>query len=145
MTDTVKFKCKISNSDNQIPLGIEVLLDGQTMFKQDNVNSVCDVAFDINDDEASHKLQFVLSGKTHAHTKIDQQGNIVSDSLLNITQISIDDIELDNFVYSLSKYDHDFNGTKEPVTAKFYGSMGCNGTVTFEFTTPIYLWLLEHL
>jgi len=40
-------------------------------------------------------------------------------------------------------YTHNFNGTQAETTDKFYGEMGCNGTVSLRFTTPIYLWLLE--
>ena len=42
-------------------------------------------------------------------------------------------------------YRHDYNGTTDPFDDEFYGEMGCNGTVSLKFTTPIYLWLLENL
>jgi len=45
----------------------------------------------------------------------------------------------------LATYTHDFNGTKELTQEKFYGVMGCNGTVSLKFATPIYLWLLENM
>jgi len=45
----------------------------------------------------------------------------------------------------LAQYQHDFNGTGNPTIDKFYGEMGCNGTVSLKFTTPIYLWLLENM
>jgi hypothetical protein len=42
-------------------------------------------------------------------------------------------------------YEHNANGTGPLVQDKFYGEMGCNGTVTLEFSSPTYLWLLEQM
>mgnify|MGYP003352455181 CR=1 FL=1 len=42
-------------------------------------------------------------------------------------------------------YRHDYNGTGQPTEDNFFGVLGCNGTVELRFTTPIYLWLLEHM
>jgi hypothetical protein len=158
MTDTIKFQCDLDrfdvgvygipvkgSTDTTIPLGFEVLLDGKSMFKTDHVTGPCQVTFDITDDEATHQLQFVMTGKTADHTKIDEQGNITSDTLLKISNILVDDIILDQLLNNMIEYTHDFNGTKNTTTDKFYGTMGCNGTATFEFTTPFYLWLLENM
>ena len=158
MADTIKFQCDLArldvsvygipvkeNADTTIPLGFEVLLDGKSMFKTEHVVGPCKVTFDIDDDEATHTLQFVMSGKTAEHTKIDNDGNITSDTLLKISNIQINDIILDQFLNKLVEYNHDYNGSQPVITDKFYGVMGCNGTATFEFTTPFYLWLLEHM
>lgn len=158
MADTIKFQCDLDifntelyglvskdTPDTSIPLGFEVLLDGNSVFKIEHVTGSCQVTFDINDDEATHTLQFVMTGKTAEHTKVDDNSNITSDTLLKITNILIDDIILDQVFHSLVEYTHDFNGTQNLTKDKFYGVMGCNGTLTFEFTTPFYLWLLEHM
>ena len=47
--------------------------------------------------------------------------------------------------YSRERFQHDFNGTQPEIKDTFFGEMGCNGTVSLRFTTPIYLWLLEHM
>jgi hypothetical protein len=65
--------------------------------------------------------------------------------MLTISNISIDDIDIDQLLIEKAEYTHDFNGSQDTITDKFYGDMGCNGTVTFEFTTPFYLWLLENM
>jgi hypothetical protein len=158
MADTIKFQCdldifntglygvaKKGPTDTSIPMGFEVLLDGVSMFKTDHVTGPCQVTFDINDDEATHKLQFVMTGKTQEHTVVNEHGEITSDSLLKVSNILIDDIVLDQFLNKLVEYNHDFNGSKDTTTDKFFGIMGCNGTATFEFTTPFYLWLLENM
>lgn len=159
MADTIKFQCdldrfnvgiygmpvKKESADLSIPLGFEVLLDGNSMFKTDHVAGPCQITFDIADNEATHQLQFVMTGKTAEHTKIDDQGNITSDSLLTIRNVVIDDIDIGLLVNPGSTYSHDFNGSQSKIEDKFYGDMGCNGTVTFEFTTPFYMWLLENM
>jgi hypothetical protein len=145
MADTIKFQCDLNTTNLVIPLGFEVLLDSKSMFKTEHVIGPCQVTFDITDDEATHRLQFVMTGKTADHTKIDEQGNITSDAVLKISNILVDDILIDTLLNNMIDYTHDFNGTKNTTTDKFYGTMGCNGTATFEFTTPFYLWLLENM
>ena len=158
MADTIKFQCDLDifNTglyglvakgpvDTSVPVGFEVLLDGKSMFQTEHVVGPCQITFDINDDEAVNTLQFVMSGKTEQHTTVDDNSNITSDTLLKISNVQVDDIILDQFLNKLVEYTHDFNGTQESTNDKFYGTMGCNGTAKFEFTTPFYLWLLENM
>jgi hypothetical protein len=95
--------------------------------------------------EGEHELTFELFGKLPAHTKIADTGEIVSDAMLEINNITLDEINIDQIFQSLAIYRHDFNGTQAPADDVFYGSMGCNGIVTLNFYTPIYLWLLENM
>ena len=50
-----------------------------------------------------------------------------------------------NMFVEQAVYTHDFNGTSKATENKFYGELGCNGTVSLKFSTPMYLWLLEHM
>ena len=146
MSDAIKFQCDLNTTNLSTPLGFEVLFNGKSAFKIDHVTETCQIVFDINDeDNAIQKLQFVMTGKTTEHTTVDDQGNITSDAMLTISNVIIDDIDISLLLNDKSKYTHNFNGTQPAVEDKFYGVMGCNGTVTFEFTTPFYLWLLEHM
>jgi len=146
MSDTIKFQCDLNTTDPLVPLVFEILLNDKSVFKLDQVTDSCQVSIDIDDEEgATQQLKFVMSGKTTEHTKVDDNGAITSDAMLAINNIMIDDIDIDLLHNEKSKYAHDFNGTQPAVEDKFYGNMGCNGTVTFEFTTPFYLWLLEHM
>jgi hypothetical protein len=86
-----------------------------------------------------------MKGKKQEDTKVDESGNIINDSIIDIKNISFDDIEIDQLVYGLSEYIHDSNGTSEKSSHKFYGHMGCNGYVELKFSCPIYLWLLENM
>ena len=146
MSDTIKFQCDLNTTDCTIPLGFEVLLNDKSVFKLEHVTESCRVSVDINDeDNATQKLQFVMTGKTTEHTKVDDQGTITSDAMLSIGNVLIDDIDINLLLNDKSEYAHDFNSTQPEIKDKFYGNMGCNGTITFEFTTPFYLWLLENM
>ena len=146
MSDTIKFQCDLSTTDPTVPLGFEILLNNKSVYKCEHVRESCQVFVDINDeDDATQKLQFVMTGKTTEHTKVDENGNITSDAMLSIGNVLIDDININQLLTQIAKYTHDFNSTQPEITDKFYGNMGCNGTITFEFTTPFYMWLLENM
>lgn len=145
MSDTIKFQCDLNTTNSSAPLGFEVLFNSNSVFKIDHVTETCQIVFDISDDEATHKLEFVMTGKTTEHTKVDENGTITSDAMLTINNVIIDDIDISLLFNDKSIYAHSFNGTQQAIEEKFYGNMGCNGTVAFEFTAPFYLWLLENM
>jgi len=137
----------ISSTDAAAKLGIQVWVDDLCIHQHSHVTEPYHVRHEINDDEEkSHRLKIVMSGKTIEHTTLDKDGiTVVKDVILNIRNISLDGINIDKMVYKFAKYQHDFNGTQPQCSDTFFGSMGCNGSVEFEFTTPGYLWLLEHM
>jgi hypothetical protein len=100
---------------------------------------------ELSDDDGEHELRIVLQGKLPEHTKIDEQGNIISDATLQISNVTIDDLDVNTVFQSNSVYTHDFNGTQPEIKDTFHGIAGCNGTISFEFSTPVYLWLLENM
>ena len=143
--DTIKFNCVVGSTDFTMPLGVEIWLDQHKFFDQDHIDQDYKIEHEISDDDGDHELRFVLKHKLLAHTQVDAQGNITSDATLTLSDIRFDDIDCDYLTTKLAQYQHDFNGTGEPTTESFYGELGCNGTVTLKFSTPIYIWLLENL
>lgn len=143
--DTIKFKCVVGSTDFTVPVGLEIWVDNYRLFDQDHINQTYQVEYEISDDDGDHELRFVLKNKLSAHTRVDAEGSIVSDATVTVSDIKFDDIDCDYLTTTLSQYQHDFNGTGEPTTESFYGELGCNGTVSLKFTTPIYIWLLENL
>lgn len=95
-------------------------------------------------DGQQHELTLDMSGKSDHHTVVDSEGNIVKDRVIQIRDFTMDDIELGHLFHSKSRYQHNFNGHGPDTETQFWGDMGCNGRVTLEFTSPAYLWLLEH-
>jgi hypothetical protein len=137
------FRCEISSSDPTVPLTLRVILNDQVILDQQHVTETIPFEYWIPDTDQEHTLIFEMSGKTQQHTVVDDAGEIVKDALLKLTNFSIDEIDLINL--KTFKYNHDFNGTGEKTTDPFYGHMGCNGQVIVQFSTPIYLWLLENM
>ena len=124
---------------------MEIWFDDQQIFNQDWVTESQTISYELSDIDAEHELRFVMKNKTADHTKVDESGIIVKDACLIISDLAFDDIALGNIVTEKAVYTHNFNGNGETVQDKFFGQMGCNGTVSIKFTTPMYLWLLENL
>jgi hypothetical protein len=145
MTDQVKLACTISSTDPTAKIGIEIWLDDTQIYNTEHVDDAINFTHDFDDDERDHQLRFVMKNKTQTHTTIDAGGNILSDCRICIENLSFDEIQLRQIFIDQATYEHNFNGTADPIKDQFYGEMGCNGAVTLAFTTPIYLWLLENM
>jgi hypothetical protein len=126
-------------------LGFEAWLDDTMVFDVEHVQQSTAVSIPVSDEDAEHVLKLVLKGKCADHTTVDSDGKILSDSMLTISDPAFDGIMLGQIMCDKAVYTHDFNGSGDPVKDSFYGTMGCNGTVTLKFTTPVYLWLLENM
>ena len=142
----VKFSCNIGTSNAEIPLGIQVWIDDLCVHEHSHVCETYHISHEINDDDdADHVLRFVLKNKLPEHTSITESGEIQSDARLFVKDIQFDGIDCDLLTYQSALYHHNFNGTGADTQERFYGEMGCNGTVSLKFATPIYLWLLEKM
>jgi hypothetical protein len=144
-TENISFTCQVQSTNNAIPLGLRVTLDQVTIFETAHVTESVQIEHELSDTDGEHELTFEMFGKLPEHTKITETGEIVSDALLEISNVSLDGIDLDQIFQPLAVYHHDFNGSQAPADHKFHRHMGCNGTVTLKFTTPVYLWLLENM
>jgi hypothetical protein len=126
-------------------LTLRTYLDGQLIHEQVLTEVEHEFMQTFEDTESSHVFEIELANKTTEHTTVDEENRIVSDAVVEISEFALDGIELGHTFFANSKYTHDFNGTATQQTDPFYGTMGCNGRVRFEFTSPVYLWLLEHM
>ena len=145
MTTTTTMSFQVGTSDPTVKLGFEAWVNDQKLFGTDHVQSQQQISLEIPDDDGTHELRLVMKGKTPQHTKIDELGNIVSDAVLTVDNLAFDEIQLGHMTTELAVYTHDFNGTDQPSQHKFYSEMGCTGTVSLQFSTPVYMWLLEHM
>ena len=144
MQQTCKIQFDIVSTDPAANLGFEVWLNNEKISDSIVFDSQ-HIEFQISDDDGDHQMKFVLKNKTDKHTVIDQDGNILSDATIKVQNLKFDEIELGYVLSQLAKYTHNSNGHSEQITQQFFGEMGCNGTVSLEFSTPIYLWLLENM
>ncbi len=143
---TYQLSCKIGSTDTAANLGLEIWVDNSQLYNTDHVtDAALPLVFELDDNEADHELRFVMNNKTTEHTIIDDQNNIITDARLIISDVAFDEIKLGQMIVDQAVYTHNFNGTHPETIDKFYGEMGCNGTVSLNFSTPIYLWLLEKM
>ena len=97
-------------------------------------------------DEGPHTLKIRLENKT-AYDTIVKNGEVVKDMLLNIDDITIDDISLGNLLWSaeyILDKKHTVNG-QEIDHLDGCVNLGWNGTYVLKFSSPFYIWLLEKL
>jgi hypothetical protein len=143
MSEQITLSLDLGTSDAAVPLGMRISLDHTVIYENAHVTESTCVQHEMSDEDGEHELIIELFGKTHEHTVVDDAGNIVTDAVLTVTNIKIDDLDVNYLAQVQSEYHHDFNGSQSPTVDKFYGSLGCNGQVKFKFTSPFYLWLLE--
>lgn len=96
--------------------------------------------------EGKHKLVIELYDKNKYQTVVED-GKIIKDQLLNIEEISFDEIDIGYLKHTLSNYYPDkevYNG-EVPLLVKNCINLGYNGRWELEFKTPIYIWLLENI
>lgn len=133
-------------SNAELPLGVEVWVNQQQIFNSEALVSTTNVRYEFpSDAELQYTLQIVLKNKLAEHTKIDSDGNILTDSVVVAQNFELEEIDITQLAYSNMLYKHNFNGTGEMIDDQFYGTMGCNGSVTMHFSAPIYVWLLDKM
>jgi hypothetical protein len=143
MTPNVSITFNLNTTDATAELGFEAWIDQRRFLDLGHVKDIQKITVELDDqDDAEHELMLVLKNKTTEHTQVDEQGNIITDARLLITDVSFDEIKLGHIVTEVSTYKHDYNGTGAITQDKFYGELGCNGTVSLKFSTPMYLWFL---
>lgn len=137
--------CNLDTTDPSCALGTEIWLDDDCLFNDSHITGLTHFEHSLSDSDAQHQLRFILKGKMPEHTIISESGEILKDARLIIKDLSFDDIALGQIFIDQAVYTHDFNGTAPQTQDKFYQEMGCNGTVQLNFSTPVYLWLLENM
>jgi|TARA_R110002094_G_scaffold202978_1_gene174201 hypothetical protein len=143
--ETFDISFDLTSSDYDCGLGFEVFYNNKQILNIDHCRSSTILAFTLDAEEGDQELKFIMKNKTMDHTTVDENGQIVKDAYLNISNFTINSVELGHTFLEQCKYHHDFNGSQDPVVDKFYGDMGCNGTLIFSFQSPIYLWLVMNM
>ena len=143
--DKVKIAFDVAPTSVACPFNIEVWVDQSKLLTLDHITDVVHFEHELNDDDGEHELRLVLQGKLPDHTKVDEQGNIISDATLQISNVTIDELDVDQLFLEKCVYTHNFNDTQPEIKDTFFGIAGCNGTISLKFNTPVYLWLLENM
>lgn len=134
----------LSSSFWKDPPRAKIYLNDDLVF-DDKITKTIDVKWAGNLIEGKHKLTVELLDKDKYQTVIEND-KIVKDQLLNIDSISFDEIDIGYLKHSLSKYYPDQSQHKSaPLLVNDCVNLGWNGRWEIEFTTPIYIWLLENI
>lgn len=144
--ERINISCDVTPTNGDQPVGLVVQVNDQVLYDSDAVTQAfrLDTHIELPDNQ-ENVLQIQLKNKTPKHTRVDDQGNITQDSSLVIERLAFDELELGQILVDHAVYQHDYNGTGAPTQDRFYRHLGCNGTVSLKFNTPVYLWLLEHI
>lgn len=143
--EKIKLSLDITNASEFHNLGIELWIDKNKFFDNTVSPGRHHIIHEFDSNDGDHYLKIKLKNKSNEHTTVNDLGEIVSDALINISNIAFDEIQIDQLMYQLAEYVHDTNGKETIAVHKFYGNLGCNGHVQLHFSTPIYLWLLENM
>ena len=157
-TEKLKFKLELYATMWDKSPHAEIMVDNQTYFKKNITGSqdkpnVIEFEHECEEDKL-YQLVIKRSNKRNGQTVVNEKGDILKDQLLNIKTISIDDIDLGSLIYEgvytpnypepwatqQKKQGHELKSSFTNVT-----QMGHNGTCTFGFTSPFYMWLLHNL
>ena len=104
------------------------------------------VNFERTLNEGPHTLKIRLENKDSSDTQIEN-GEVIKDMLLNIDDITIDDISLGSLRWSaeyILDHPQEYKG-HEIDHLDGCVILGWNGTYLLKFTSPFYIWLLEKL
>ena len=133
-------------NDVQQPLGVEVWFNKQCLLDLNRVVDIVHLQQEISDfPEQQRTIKIVLKNKTAQHTQVNEKLEIVSDSVIEVKNFKLAEVEIDQALRDQAVYSHNFNSNSDYSDHKFYNTMGCNGVVKFEISTPAYIWLLEHM
>jgi len=157
-TENLKFKLELHATMWNKPPHAEIMINDKVLFKGDITGSedkpdVIEFEHELTEG-VPYNLIIKRSGKGKYETVINDKGDILKDQLLNIKSIEIDEIDIGGLVYEgvyTPQYPEPWASQQKDAGFELQESfknvtrMGHNGTWTFSFGSPFYMWLLENL
>ncbi|CAB4133624.1 hypothetical protein UFOVP257_346 [uncultured Caudovirales phage] len=152
--EVIHFKIGLSGTSSSKQPEFKICVNGSefhhsTLTQNPNITEFFE--FDAEIDEGDNSLGIELLNKLPEDTIKDEAENIIEDMLLTIESIEIDDIDLGSLKWAISAYypiypevylDED---QKQQNEIKNCVHLGWNGTWKLPFSSPFYIWLLEHI
>ncbi len=156
-TEKLKFKLELYATMWDKPPIADIKINEKSYFKEEITGTndkptIIEFEHELEENK-SYNLIIDRLGKDKKQT-IVEDGKIVKDQLLHIKSIEIDEINIGSLIYDgvyKPEYPEQWAtqqteaGNKPPETLKNVTQMGHNGTWTFTFESPFYMWLLENL
>lgn len=125
------------------PLWIKIKFDGRELFSKfiSDQDSVITVRHRFLNWPRAHRLVVEIAGKTPDMTVMDEDFNILSDTLFKIHSVTLNGVDTGEVFFQTSQYTHTHNGSSEPVTQTPSDVSGFNGHISWNFTTPVHRWM----
>lgn len=143
MSGTFNFQCSVINTEQDSKLLFSIIVNNTVLVESTVIKSLTTFSLDIPD-SGTQEIRLVMSGKQPTDTTFDSSGNFVKNPMIEIRSIVIESCDCQRWVSENSKYTHNFNdGNADTIVDSFDTCMGCNGSVSFEIVTPVYVWLLD--
>lgn len=120
---------------------IKVALDDYMLLYSGPAQTL--MQFDVPLDDGHHELKIVHHGKTVHDHLLDDQGLIVQDKFVEIEKIWMDNVQLDQELWSgrfFPVYMHKADNEPYSICPNLY--LGHNGTWILNFNTPALTWLI---
>lgn len=146
-SENLKFNITLSGTYWDKKPQYSVWIDDHVVIQSELQNPSQQVKFERTLDEGEHSLKIRLENKDQRTDTLLENGNIIKDMLLNIDDISIDDISIGNLLWS-AEYHLDVPQLYQGNTITQLDNcvnLGFNGTYVLKFSSPFYIWLLEKL
>tara|TARA_B100000579_G_scaffold419529_1_gene418221 strand:+ start:219 stop:701 length:483 start_codon:yes stop_codon:yes gene_type:complete len=157
-TENITFKLELFATMWDKPPVADILLNGTSHAKQEITGTeeepqIIEFKVDLEEGQG-YDLVVSRSNKTDSQTIVNEKGDILKDQMLHIKKIHIDEIDIGSLIFE-GVYKPEYpepwatksreKGLSLPETLKNSPIMGHNGTWTFKFSSPFYMWLLENL
>ena len=149
--EILHFKIGLSGTLDNKGAEFKILIDDKEMIHQQLYGSAVQYfEFDSEIDEGNHKLIVQFLNKESSDTVKNNNGEIISDLLLNIESIEIDEIDLGSLKWThndyVPEYPDDYEAkNSSPKIVKNCVNLGWKGSWILPFTSPYYIWLLENM
>jgi len=133
---------EITHTNPGISLGLEIWFDQQCVINQDNFDNHLEFYYKFQNKHQPHQLKIILKNKTSAHTVVDSNNQIISDTAIQIQNFKLNDISMIDTFFLLADYQSKELGVISLMSC--FGYIGFNGEVTFNFTSPVDTWVVNN-
>ena len=148
--ENINFKIKLHGHDcNDRWPACKISLNNDVMFNGEIQDETL-VEFDASvvDDSVDNKLVIDYYNKDfRLDVVLDANGNIIKNKTIDILDICVEDIDLNQIPYdknTVEVYEEAYPQDL-PRTRKNDMELSWNSTWTMEFSSPVYIWLLENI
>ena len=148
--ENINFKIKLHGHDcNDRWPACKILLNNDVMFNGEIQDETL-VEFDASvvDDSVDNKLVIDYYNKDfRLDVVLDANDNIIKNKTIDILDICVEDIDLNQIPFdknTVEVYEKEYPQDL-PRTRKNDMELSWNSTWTMEFSSPVYIWLLENI